>query len=65
MRTLLGEELYDAVRPKYKNDLMRAFESRVKRVFRGDMEDDHVMDFLGVEDNEEAGIEDNELLVKG
>lgn len=44
---------------------MRNFESRVKRTFQGDPEEDYAMDLFGAEDNEEAGLTDYELLVKG
>lgn len=61
---LFGEDEWRSINLRQRQQLMCAFENVVKPNYRGDPEDHRTMDFW-VEDNEEAGLQDHELLVQG
>jgi hypothetical protein len=63
VKTVVGEQDYNAIKPKAKKKMMKEFEVSVKRCYTGD-DKEFSVDLPGVEDHPEEGIEDDTIRLK-
>lgn len=57
----VGRENYSNIRERYRKRMMLDFEAQVKRNFGGQDEDMRSVELVGVEDNPEEGIIDENV----
>ena len=63
IKTIVGEEAYERIPEKERRRMANNFELEVKRTYNGD-NTPYSVELLGVEDNEEMGIEDDTIQLK-